>query len=89
VKRLKGKPFVFLGVNSDPDRGLTREKMEREGMTWRSWWDGGGTTGPIATKWDVQGWPTVYVLDLAGVIRHKGVRGEALDRAVDELLWGQ
>jgi hypothetical protein len=34
----------------------------------------------------VHGWPTIYVLDAKGVIRHKGVRGEAMDKAVDGLL---
>ena len=32
------------------------------------------------------GWPTIYVLDDWGVIRFKNVRGEAMDKAVDELL---
>ena len=47
---------------------------------------GGSTGGPIATKWAVTGWPTIYVLDHKGVIRYKGVRGEAMDEAVDTLI---
>src|SRR5262245_24328631 len=84
VKRLADKPFALLGVNSDKDK--LREAMEKEQITWRSWWDGGSTSGPIAKKWNVHGWPTVYVLDDKGVIRYRGVRGEAMDKAVDELL---
>ena len=38
---------------------------------WRSWWDGGKTGGPIASRWDVHGWPTIIVLDETGVIRFK------------------
>jgi hypothetical protein len=30
--------------------------------------------------------PTIYVLNAQGVIRYKGVRGEAMDKAVDVLL---
>ncbi|MEW6304600.1 MAG: hypothetical protein AB1705_14085 [Verrucomicrobiota bacterium] len=85
VKRLAGKPFALLGVNSDPKERL-RQVMKKENITWRSWWDGGDTGGPIATRWNVQGWPTVYVLDHKGVIRFKGPREEALDKAVDQLL---
>jgi len=85
VKRLEGKPFAILGINSDP-REKAKEVIKKENMTWRSWWDGGGTNGPIATTWNVSGWPTIYVLDHRGVIRYTGVRGEALDRAVDTLL---
>jgi len=85
VKRLEGKPFALLGVNSDPKEKL-KQAMKKEQITWHSWWDGGDTSGPIATKWNVHGWPTVYVLDHKGVIRAKGPRGEALDEVVDNLL---
>ena len=85
VKRMKDKPFALLGVNSDPKEKL-QDVMQRENITWRSWWDGGSTGGPIAKAWNVRGWPTIYVLDHKGVIRNKGVRGEAMDAAVDTLL---
>lgn len=60
--------------------------MAKESITWPSFWDGGNTRGPIATQWGVRSWPTTYVLDHNGVIRYKGVRGAAMDKAVDELL---
>ena len=85
VKKLAGKPFALLGVNSDPKDRLN-QVLKKENMTWRSWWDGGNTSGPIATKWNVSGWPTIYVLDHKGVIRYKEVREKAMDDAVDELL---
>ena len=85
VKRLEGKPFALLGVNSDPKDRL-KQVIKKENMTWRSWWDGGDTSGPIATKWNVSGWPTIYVLDHKGVIRYKNVREKEMDDAVDALL---
>ena len=85
VKRLEGKPFALLGINSDPKERL-REVMKKENITWRSWWDGGDTNGPIARAWNVRGWPTIYILDHKGVIRFKNVRGEQMDKAVDQLL---
>ena len=60
--------------------------MKEENITWRSFWNGGSTRGPISTRWNVKGWPTIYVLDHNGVIRYKNVRGEDMDRAVDRLL---
>ena len=86
VKRLEKQPFALLGVNSDTDREATRRAIEENEINWRSWWDGGGVGGPIATRWKVTRWPTVYVIDARGVIRYKDVRGEELDRAVDTLL---
>ena len=88
VKRLEGKPFVILGVNSDPKDRLKRT-IAKEKMTWRSWWDGGKTGGPIAKQWNVSGWPTLYLIDHKGVIRQKwvGSPGDAImDREVDALL---
>ncbi len=86
VKRLANRPFALVGINSDKDKEKLKERMAEEEITWRSFWDGGSTGGPIATTWNVTGWPTLYILDAEGVIRFKGLRGEAMDKAVDELL---
>jgi hypothetical protein len=85
VKRLEGKPFAIVGVNSDSDREKIKQRLTEEHITWRSFWNN-GTGGPIATRWNVFSWPTTYVLDAKGVIRFKDVRGQSLDDAVDGLL---
>jgi hypothetical protein len=86
VKRLEGKPFALIGVNSDRDRIALKETLNKEEITWRSFWDGGKVGGPIATQWNVHAWPTVYVLDRQGIIRGKHLHGTALDEKLDELL---
>jgi len=88
VKRLADKPFVILGVNSDQDRTKIKETVKEEQITWRSFWNGGSTSGPISTDWNVQGWPTVYVIDAKGVIRWKsvGVDEKKLDEAIEKCL---
>ena len=86
VKRLTDQPFALLGINSDRDREALKKVMKKQGITWRSFWNGGGTGGPISSAWNVRGWPTIYVLDHKGVIRYKNVRGERMDEAVDALL---
>jgi hypothetical protein len=87
VKRLADKPFALLGVNSDADREALKKVMEKEQITWRSFWNGPkGTDGPISNAWNVTGWPTIYVLDHKGVIRYKNVREQRMDEAVDALL---
>ncbi len=86
VTRLEGKPFVLLGVNSDTDREKLKEVLTKEKITWRSFWDGGKVGGPIATRWNVEMWPTVYLLDHRGVIRAKHLQGTALEKKVDQLL---
>ena len=86
VKRLEGQPFALIGINSDRDREALKKVMKKQGITWRSFWNGGGTGGPISSAWNVRAWPTIYVLDHKGVIRYKNVRGERMDEAVDKLL---
>ena len=86
VKKLKGKPFALLGINSDRDREKIKDVCKEKNISWRSFWNGGSTSGPISTAWNVRSWPTIYVLDENGVIRFKDVRGEAMEKAVEELL---
>jgi len=82
-------PFALLGVDSSSTQDGALAAKTRERLTFRSWWDGGGTTntrGPIATEWNVVGWPAVYVLDERGVIRFVDVQKEELLKNVRELL---
>jgi hypothetical protein len=85
VSRLEDEAFALVGVNSDPKEDYF-EAIEREDITWPSFWDGGDTDGPISTKWGVFGWPTIYILDHEGIIRDKDKRGEKMDEVVDRLL---
>src|SRR5712692_8958046 len=87
VKRMEGKPFALLGINSDVKKDELKEVMQKEEITWRSWWNGPkGTRGPLSSAWNVHSWPTIYLLDAKGVIRYKNIRGEKLDEAVVALL---
>ena len=86
VKRLKDKPFVLLGVNSDKDRDGLKKTIAAEQITWRSWWDDGRIDGPIHTQWQILQRPSIHILDAKGVIRFKNILPEEVDAAIDELL---
>jgi len=86
VKDLANESFALIGVNSDRTPEEVKAAAERENITWRSFFDGGGTDGPISTQWGVRAWPTIYVMDAKGVIRFKNVRGDEMDDAIEELL---
>jgi hypothetical protein len=43
-------------------------------------------TGPITTRWGIREFPSIFVLDRAGVVRFKDVWGDDLDRAVKSPL---
>ncbi len=85
VKQLAGKPFALIGVNSDSDRDEIKEIIKDKKLNWRSFWNGGSTSGPISTKWNVSGWPTVYIIDTKGVIRYKG-HGQGIDPVIEKCL---
>jgi len=78
------QPFVILGVNCDELSRLRKTESEKQ-VIWRSWAD--GQKGPIAQQWQVESYPTIYLLDPQGRIRRKGnLRGEVLERAIASML---
>jgi hypothetical protein len=83
VEEMKDKPFALVGVNSDADKEKLKPRLVEEKITWRSFWNGQqGTGGPISKAWNVSGWPTVYVIDHEGVIRHKSHGGPDMDKTI-------
>ena len=78
VEKYQDRPFVILGVNSDASRELVKAVSEKEKLTWRSFWDGGSTDGPIARRWNVTGWPTLYLIDHTGTIVRQVYMDEGL-----------
>ena len=85
VKKLSGKPFVLLGVNSDKDRDELKKVLVQENITWRSWWDR-GIHGPIHTKWQIEVRPSIHLIDAKGVIRYKEIDSSEVDKAIEKLL---
>jgi hypothetical protein len=85
VARFANRPFVILGVNSDVDRNHIKEAIAREGITWRSWW-ADGVGGAIPQLYQIERWPTLYLLDGRGVIRFAQLHGQALEDAIEILV---
>jgi thiol-disulfide isomerase/thioredoxin len=84
VERLKDKPFALVSISADQDKKTLTDFLAKEKMPWTHWWN--GSPGGILEDWDVQYFPTIYVIDAHGVIRHKDLRGEELEKAVNELV---
>lgn len=87
VARFKGRPFVLIGVNGDQEKEKATKAVDQYNIPWRSFWNGKeGPGGPIATAWNVRGWPTLYVIDHQGVIRQKYLIGNDLDGPLEKLV---
>ena len=93
VKDMENKPFALIGINTN---GYSAEKlkevMDKEKLNWRSFADGrgkDGVFGPIGSAWNLQGTPTLFMLDHEGVIRHRWLGGpgdKVIDAALEKLL---
>lgn len=87
VDRMKGKPFVLLGVNFDADKTKLKPALEKHGISWRSFWCGDESVeAKIEMAWNIRGIPTIYVLDDKGIIRSKQPHGTGLDETLDKLV---
>ena len=85
VDRLKGQPFALLGVDCEPDKDKARAVVAREYMTWPNWFDGPQGEGPIARRYHIRGYPSVFFIDAKGVIRARGGTFDQVDKLLQEM----
>jgi peroxiredoxin len=79
-----GRPLEIVTIMADDKVGTVKQALDKKEITWRALWD--GPSGPIATRWNVQAYPTIYVLDSAGVIRARDISAVNLADLVEKLL---
>ena len=84
VKRLVDRPFTLLGINSDESRSVLQKSIEQGEITWPNIYE--GKPREISKQWNVRFFPDTYILDQDGVVRQRGLQGEALEKFLDELL---
>jgi len=83
----KDKRFAIVGVNADPDKTALQNVLSQHQISWRSFWCGeDGAMGSIARAWNVNTWPTTYLIDHRGVIRGINVKGSAFDAMVKQMV---
>src|SRR5262249_58783258 len=68
--RLKDRPFVQLGVTGE--KGLeAMMQMSLHEINWRSFKNQRADDDTVAKAWGVRSWPTLFLLDHRGIVRHK------------------
>lgn len=83
VEKLKGKNFALISISGDDKKETLTSFLEKENMPWTHWF---AERKGILKDWSVKYYPTMYIIDHKGVIRAKDLRGEALEKKVEELL---
>ena len=84
VERLKNKPFQLVSVSADDKKETLIRFLAQEKMPWTHWWI--GQNSDVMETFRVRVFPTIFVTDPNGVIRYKDLRGEKLEKAVNDLL---
>lgn len=88
VEKNKEKPFVLVSVSVDDEKETLTKFLEKEKMPWVHWWDNGQETA-VMKKYRVRAFPTLYLIDHTGVVKHKWVGNpgnDKIDAAVEELV---
>jgi thiol-disulfide isomerase/thioredoxin len=62
-----GKNLAVLTVMADREAKTVLDAIAAMEITWAACWD--GEDGPIATRWNVQHYPTIYLIDQKGDLR--------------------
>lgn len=90
VDKMKDKPFELVGINGDPE--LTpevRKTIEDKKITWRSFKNQQKDSPPLSETWEIGGWPTIYIIDHKGTIKHIQLGAqepEKLEKIIEELV---
>ena len=85
LEEYAGRPFAIVSVMGDETIDTVSAAIADGTITWPVWWDG-SRPGPIASRWNVRGWPEIYLVDHRGIIRYRELRGDMLNQAVAELV---
>ena len=83
--RYKDQKFEVIGISLDRGKPELEAYIKEENITWPQYLD---TEGTVAKMYNVTGIPATFLIDREGVVRKVGLRGDALETAVAELVMG-
>ncbi len=78
----KNDKFEVVGVNIDPSKTQWQGTVKRFGTTYKQFYSPGTFASPIARAFEVRAIPSTWMIDPAGRIVCKGVRGQAVEAAL-------
>jgi hypothetical protein len=68
VQEYQGRPFALVGVNNDRQLEDAIKEVKENKLNWRSFFDG---DQKLAEEFQVNGWPTIVLIDPDGVIQYE------------------
>ncbi|MET3127688.1 peroxiredoxin [Arcicella rosea] len=84
--KFKDKNFDIFSVSLDQERDSWLKAIEKDGLVWKHVSDLQYWNSAAAVAYGVQGIPATFLLDKEGKIIAKNLRGEELERKLEEIL---
>ena len=84
--KYKNKNFDVLGISLDTDKAAWLGAVKADGLTWTHVSELKDFNGETVKKYQVQAIPTSYLIDPAGKIAAKNLRGDELDAFLAKTL---
>lgn len=84
--KFKSKNFEIFGVSLDDNKDKWLQAIEKDGLIWKHVSDLKGWASVGAAAYQVTGIPATFLIDQQGNIIAKNLRGEALEKKLEEIL---
>lgn len=84
--KFKDKNFDIFSVSLDQDKAPWIQAIEKDGLVWNHVSDLQHWNSAAAAAYGVQGIPATFLLDKEGKVIAKNLRGEELERKLEEIL---
>jgi thiol-disulfide isomerase/thioredoxin len=78
--------FEIVGISLDQSRDRLDQYIKSNQIAWPQYFDGKWWNNDVAVRYGIKSIPTTILVDKAGKIRYKSVRGKQLENAVQQLL---
>jgi len=82
----KAKGFEILGVAADDNKDQWLKAIKDDGLPWENVTDLKGSKNEAGLIYNINAYPTNYLIDENGIIIAKNLRGKALENKLAELL---
>jgi peroxiredoxin len=82
----KVKGFEIIGISLDREQEKLKDYIKEEELDWKFSYSGDAWQDETAKMYGVNSIPSMWLVDKNGNLKHFGLRGEALDKAVAKLI---
>jgi thiol-disulfide isomerase/thioredoxin len=85
AKNFEGQPLVILSISLDTDEQKWKDFIEKNGMNWMHYRDG-GFEGPISKMFNVEAIPHTFTIDPDGVLQDERIGDASIEGKLKKLV---